>query len=108
MPYALHARCASVASRDEAFEVLEALPPASVNVWISVTAFLHFISQDGEGGADENGEGEDGGEKAGEGGQVGEEEQKERRVANTKEARLVRLGMSHELYVRDIRLTTGL
>ncbi|KAL1720460.1 hypothetical protein EV715DRAFT_289427 [Schizophyllum commune] len=90
VPYALHARCASVASRDEAFEVLEALPPASVNVWISVTAFMHFISQDGEGGVDENGEVEDGGEKADKGGQGGEEE-KERRDANTREARLMRL-----------------
>lgn len=107
VPYALHARCASVASRDEAFEVLEALPPASVNVWISVTAFLHFISQDGEGGVDVNGEVEDGGEKADEGGQGGEEE-KERRDANTREARLMRLGMLREIYVQKSILTRGL
>ncbi|KAL1692679.1 hypothetical protein GGG16DRAFT_50999 [Schizophyllum commune] len=85
VPYALHARCASVASRDEAFEVLEALPPASVNVWISVTAFLHFISQDGEGGLDEVS-----GEKAGEGNSVGDDEKGERET-NSKEARLMRL-----------------
>ncbi|KAI5833874.1 DNase I-like protein [Schizophyllum commune Tattone D] len=85
VPYALHARCASVASRDEAFEVLEALPPASVNVWISVTAFLHFISQDGEGGVDE-----DSGEKAGEVESVGDVGKGEREMIS-KEARLMRL-----------------
>ncbi|KAG7095842.1 hypothetical protein E1B28_006537 [Marasmius oreades] len=45
VPEALHSQCGQVASRDEAFEILDALPPTAVNVWISVTAFLHFIVQ---------------------------------------------------------------
>ncbi|KAJ7620458.1 DNase I-like protein [Roridomyces roridus] len=43
VPYELHARCAEMTSRDEAFEMLDALPAVGVNVWISVTAFLHFV-----------------------------------------------------------------
>lgn len=42
-PY-LHARCLQMTSRDEAFELLDKFPPESVNVWISLTAFLHYIS----------------------------------------------------------------
>ncbi|KAJ7507015.1 DNase I-like protein [Mycena galericulata] len=45
VPSELHARCMEMTSRDEAFEMLDAFPPAAVNVWISVTAFLHFICQ---------------------------------------------------------------
>ncbi|KAJ7092810.1 DNase I-like protein [Mycena belliarum] len=45
VPSALHARCVEVTSRDEAFEMLDEFPPAAVNVWISVTAFLHFVCQ---------------------------------------------------------------
>ncbi|CAL1710188.1 unnamed protein product [Somion occarium] len=45
IPVTLQSRCARVSSRDEAFGILDELPSASVNVWISVTAFLHFISQ---------------------------------------------------------------
>ncbi|KAI9060023.1 DNase I-like protein [Trametes sanguinea] len=45
IPAALHARCAEMSSRDEAFEILEELPVVNVNVWISLTAFLHFIDQ---------------------------------------------------------------
>ncbi|KAJ7023466.1 DNase I-like protein [Mycena alexandri] len=45
VPVALHARCAEMASRDEAFEMLDAFPAVAVNVWISVTAFLHFVCQ---------------------------------------------------------------
>ncbi|KAJ8082122.1 hypothetical protein PM082_007969 [Marasmius tenuissimus] len=45
IPDVLHSQCGQAASRDEAFEILDALPPAAVNVWISVTAFLHFIVQ---------------------------------------------------------------
>ncbi|KII91616.1 hypothetical protein PLICRDRAFT_514320 [Plicaturopsis crispa FD-325 SS-3] len=48
VPYALHQRCTMVGSRDEAFELLEEFPGPSVNVWISVTAFLHFIVQQSE------------------------------------------------------------
>ncbi|KAG1752256.1 DNase I-like protein [Suillus lakei] len=42
-PY-LHARCLQMTSRDEAFELLDEFPPESVNVWISLTAFLHYMS----------------------------------------------------------------
>jgi phosphatidylinositol-bisphosphatase len=69
IPPALHARCIEATNRDEAFEVrvyqfddvnsssiwcskiqiLDALPSSSVNVWISVTAFLNFISQNDDG-----------------------------------------------------------
>ncbi|KAJ7092937.1 hypothetical protein B0H15DRAFT_777048 [Mycena belliarum] len=42
---AVHARCVEMTSRDEAFEMLDEFPPAAVNVWISVTAFLHFVCQ---------------------------------------------------------------
>ncbi|PPQ69978.1 hypothetical protein CVT25_001530 [Psilocybe cyanescens] len=45
VPAALHQRCLEMSDRDEAFELLDALPPTSVNVWISITAFLHFICQ---------------------------------------------------------------
>ncbi|KAJ6625186.1 DNase I-like protein [Mycena sp. CBHHK59/15] len=45
VPSELHARCVEMTSRDEAFELLDAFPPAAVNVWISVTAFLHYICQ---------------------------------------------------------------
>ncbi|KAG2754311.1 DNase I-like protein [Suillus brevipes Sb2] len=42
-PY-LHVRCLQMTSRDEAFELLDEFPPESVNVWISLTAFLHYMS----------------------------------------------------------------
>ncbi|KAK7021890.1 hypothetical protein VNI00_017179 [Paramarasmius palmivorus] len=45
IPSELHNQCAQVTNRDEAFEILDALSPESVNVWISVTAFLHFVVQ---------------------------------------------------------------
>ncbi|KAF9531074.1 Endonuclease/exonuclease/phosphatase [Crepidotus variabilis] len=45
IPSHLHPRCLEMSNRDEAFEVLDELHPAAVNVWISVTAFLHFVSQ---------------------------------------------------------------
>ncbi|KAK7460941.1 hypothetical protein VKT23_008869 [Stygiomarasmius scandens] len=45
VPSSLHSQCISPTNRDEAFEALDSFPPASVNVWISVTAFLHFIVQ---------------------------------------------------------------
>ncbi|KAK1220132.1 hypothetical protein PQX77_017122 [Marasmius sp. AFHP31] len=45
IPEVLHSQCGQATSRDQAFEILDALPPAAVNVWISVTAFLHFIVQ---------------------------------------------------------------
>ncbi|KAJ7766342.1 DNase I-like protein [Mycena maculata] len=45
VPSELHARCVEMTNRDEAFELLDEFPPSAVNVWISVTAFLHFICQ---------------------------------------------------------------
>ncbi|RDB17258.1 Inositol polyphosphate 5-phosphatase OCRL-1 [Hypsizygus marmoreus] len=45
VPERLHSECVQMTSRDEAFELLDAFPAPSVNVWISVTAFLHFICQ---------------------------------------------------------------
>ncbi|KAI0049485.1 DNase I-like protein [Auriscalpium vulgare] len=43
IPVALHVRCAGIASRDAAYEMLSLFPPASVNLWIAVTAFLHLL-----------------------------------------------------------------
>ncbi|KAF5350453.1 hypothetical protein D9756_008648 [Leucocoprinus leucothites] len=48
LPSILHSRCVQMMSRDEAFELLDALQPAAVNVWITITAFLHFICQSSE------------------------------------------------------------
>ncbi|KAH7876930.1 uncharacterized protein C8R40DRAFT_1248743 [Lentinula edodes] len=45
VPKELHGRCVAVTDRDEAFETLDAFPPEAVNVWISVTAFLHYVVQ---------------------------------------------------------------
>ncbi|KAF9484055.1 DNase I-like protein [Pholiota conissans] len=45
IPATLHQRCLDMTNRDEAFELLDELSPAAVNVWISITAFLHFICQ---------------------------------------------------------------
>lgn len=45
LPTSLHPRCAEVTSRDEAFELLNELPSVALNVWISVTAVLHYIMQ---------------------------------------------------------------
>ncbi|KAF9453377.1 DNase I-like protein [Macrolepiota fuliginosa MF-IS2] len=48
IPALLHPRCVQMTSRDEAFELLDALQSAAVNVWVTVTAFLHFICQSSE------------------------------------------------------------
>ncbi|KAF6751635.1 DNase I-like protein [Ephemerocybe angulata] len=45
IPGILHPKCVEMTNRDEAFELLDAVHPAAVNVWVSVTAFLHFISK---------------------------------------------------------------
>lgn len=45
VPSQLHSKCLQVVDRDEAFEVLNEFPSESVNVWISFTAFLHFVCQ---------------------------------------------------------------
>ncbi|KAJ3980467.1 DNase I-like protein [Lentinula detonsa] len=55
VPKELHGRCMAVEDRDEAFEVLDEFPPESVNVWISVTAFLHYIVQNSSSRAEEIG-----------------------------------------------------
>ncbi|PFH50872.1 hypothetical protein AMATHDRAFT_60376 [Amanita thiersii Skay4041] len=43
VPPLLFSRCLQPTSRDEAFELLDSFPPSSVNVLISITAFLHYI-----------------------------------------------------------------
>jgi len=43
VPVHVHEKCLQAKDRDEAFELLDAFPPSSVNTWISITAFLHFI-----------------------------------------------------------------
>ncbi|KAH0578595.1 hypothetical protein H2248_003736 [Termitomyces sp. 'cryptogamus'] len=45
VPIFLHSQCTQMKNRDEAFELLETFPPVSVNVWISLTALLHFLCQ---------------------------------------------------------------
>lgn len=45
IPTKLHGRCIQMTSRDDAFECLDDLLPAAVNVWITITAFLHFLCQ---------------------------------------------------------------
>ncbi|KAF8189113.1 Endonuclease/exonuclease/phosphatase [Mycena galopus ATCC 62051] len=45
VPPEYHLQCSEMADRDEAFEMLEMFPPTTVNVWISVTAFLHYVCQ---------------------------------------------------------------
>ncbi|KIL66111.1 hypothetical protein M378DRAFT_192118 [Amanita muscaria Koide BX008] len=43
VPVFIHERCLQATDRDEAFESLDAFPSSSVNAWISITAFLHYI-----------------------------------------------------------------
>ncbi|KAF7329209.1 DNase I-like protein [Mycena kentingensis (nom. inval.)] len=45
VPAELQPLCVLKTSRDEAFEMLDSFAPAAVNVWISVTAFLHYVCQ---------------------------------------------------------------
>ncbi|KAH8827150.1 DNase I-like protein [Flagelloscypha sp. PMI_526] len=45
IPVFVQAKCETVNNRDEAFELLDVLSPAAVNVWISLTAFLHFVCE---------------------------------------------------------------
>ncbi|KAG9037180.1 hypothetical protein FRB95_006433 [Tulasnella sp. JGI-2019a] len=49
IPWSFHDFASSVKDREEAYGILESLPTASANVWISLTAFLHFKLQDGSG-----------------------------------------------------------
>ncbi|KAH0831235.1 DNase I-like protein [Lanmaoa asiatica] len=45
VPARLHAHCLQARDKDEAFEVLSAFPHESINVWISLTAFLHYFAR---------------------------------------------------------------
>ncbi|EJD01693.1 DNase I-like protein [Fomitiporia mediterranea MF3/22] len=46
IPASVQDRCTQATDRDEAFEVMSSeLPGTSVNVWISLTAFLHYLAQ---------------------------------------------------------------
>ncbi|KIJ42241.1 hypothetical protein M422DRAFT_780052 [Sphaerobolus stellatus SS14] len=47
IPWAIHSRCALVQDREGVFEVLDEVPSFSRNVFVTVTAFLHFIAQSG-------------------------------------------------------------
>jgi phosphatidylinositol-bisphosphatase len=42
--WGLHSSCSTVIDRDQAFEVVAALPSVNANVFVSVTAFLHFYA----------------------------------------------------------------
>ncbi|KAI9567754.1 DNase I-like protein [Boletus coccyginus] len=54
VPARFHARCLQVRDKDEAFEVLNMFPHENINVWISLTAFLHYIAQQGGSKDDSN------------------------------------------------------
>ncbi|KAG8900640.1 hypothetical protein FRB99_005833 [Tulasnella sp. 403] len=43
VPYGQQALCGITTDRDEAFNVIEQLPPVPTNIIVSITAFLHFI-----------------------------------------------------------------
>lgn len=45
LPASMHPRCIEMTNRDEAFDLLGSglTPPVSVNVWISLTACLHYL-----------------------------------------------------------------
>ncbi|KAK2460857.1 hypothetical protein APHAL10511_007327 [Amanita phalloides] len=48
IPVSLHERFLEAQDRDDAFELLNALAPSSVNTWICITAFLHYICRSSE------------------------------------------------------------
>ncbi|KAF8428466.1 hypothetical protein L210DRAFT_989796 [Boletus edulis BED1] len=54
VPARLHTQCLQAWDKDEAFEVLSAFPHESINVWISLTAMLHFIAKQGASKDDSN------------------------------------------------------
>ncbi|KAF8128623.1 DNase I-like protein [Boletus edulis] len=54
VPARLHTQCLQARDKDEAFEVLSAFPHESINVWISLTAMLHFIAKQGASKDDSN------------------------------------------------------
>ncbi|KAH7335893.1 Endonuclease/exonuclease/phosphatase [Rhizoctonia solani] len=45
IPYGLYGQCALTGSREQAYEILDTLPGLNANMWISITAFLHFFCQ---------------------------------------------------------------
>ncbi|KAF8747071.1 phosphatidylinositol dephosphorylation [Rhizoctonia solani] len=51
IPYGLYAQCALTSSREQAYElngnfqILDTLPGLNANMWISITAFLHYFCQ---------------------------------------------------------------
>jgi len=45
IPWAFQSSCGQAENREAAFELLDGLPPVNLNVWISLTAFLHFLCQ---------------------------------------------------------------
>ncbi|KDN36895.1 hypothetical protein RSAG8_10514, partial [Rhizoctonia solani AG-8 WAC10335] len=45
IPYGLYAQCALTGSREQAYEILDTLPGLNANMWISITALLHFFCQ---------------------------------------------------------------
>ncbi|KAH7915962.1 DNase I-like protein [Hygrophoropsis aurantiaca] len=45
VPPTLYSRCLAATDRNEAFELLDDFPSESVNIWVSLTAFLHYVVQ---------------------------------------------------------------
>lgn len=52
VPSYLHARCLQVKDAEAAFELLGEFPRESINIWISLTACLHYINQQSTGDKD--------------------------------------------------------
>ncbi|KAG9079123.1 hypothetical protein FRC06_007945, partial [Ceratobasidium sp. 370] len=48
VPLKLHAHCGVSNSKEQAYEILDYLPSINANMWISITAFLHFFCQQDE------------------------------------------------------------
>ncbi|KAF8494032.1 Endonuclease/exonuclease/phosphatase [Gautieria morchelliformis] len=47
IPWVLHPRCALAQDREDAFEILDHVPSFARNVYVTVTAFLHYIAHSG-------------------------------------------------------------
>ncbi|QRV82695.1 inositol polyphosphate 5-phosphatase [Ceratobasidium sp. AG-Ba] len=45
VPLRLHPHCGLSKSKEQAYEILDHLPSLNANMWISITAFLHFFCQ---------------------------------------------------------------
>ncbi|KAG8709688.1 hypothetical protein FRC08_018159 [Ceratobasidium sp. 394] len=48
VPLRLHTQCGLSNSKEQAYEILDYLPSINANMWISITAFLHFFCQQDE------------------------------------------------------------